>query len=123
MNIGKADTGYFNAVGGILGYAIGGNVKLIKCINYANIYGYQNVGGISGGKGLENIEIDQCCNFGNIEASYVQVGGIIGGTFGGQSTIINCYNIGKITGTSKDSLRKNWRNYRNCVFLEFNRND
>lgn len=91
-------------IGGIVGEIEEGDVKITKCINYADIEGKQNVGGIIGVKAQGNIIIEECCNFGNIKVSYIQVGGIIGGTFAGNSYINNCFNTGKIIGTNIDNL-------------------
>ena len=90
--------------GGIVGKTVEGEVKITKCINYADIKGNQNVGGIIGAKTQGNIIIDECCNFGNIEVDYAQVGGIIGGTFAGNTEINNCYNVGNIKGTNIGNL-------------------
>ena len=77
--------------GGIVGNA---SESLIgSCCNYGQISSNQNAGGIAGG----GCDIINCINFGSILGGFAS-GGIAG--WGGNESIKNCFNAGKIHGDS-----------------------
>ena len=89
---------------GIVGAGMTGhNIKIINCINKANIIGYNTVGGIAGDY-IQTIE--NCKNYGTIEITgndlfYAGAGGILGTTGNNRDIevkIENCSNYGEIKG-------------------------
>ena len=77
--------------GGIVGNA---RESLIgSCCNYGQISSNRNAGGIAGG----GCTIINCINFGDISGGFAS-GGIAG--WGGNESIKNCFNAGKIQGDS-----------------------
>ena len=75
---------------GIVGCAMGNEIKIVDCINTGNISGgYRAAAGILGG---ESAEIINCYNLGTIGKSD-GTGGIVGWISG---KVENCYNAGKI---------------------------
>lgn len=110
-------------VGGLIGYksygvdndAVG---HINDCINFAQIFGTNNVGGISGlthsyaGRGYQNVTvyypvyIQRCINSGDIVCSGTNAGGIVGNTEYSENNpyynyaaiyIQNCYNVGNVS--------------------------
>lgn len=91
--------------GGVVGQIDGGNNIIINCYNMGNV---QVTGGGSGAGGIVGFSqegmIVNCYNlkpveYNNGSPSQATAGGIVGNTVNKKSTVINCYNIGKITGT------------------------
>lgn len=80
---------------GIAYYCDNGTVQ--NCENYATISGSDSIGGIVG-KLANGGTISNCINKGDIEASY-KGGGICGWSLISSNSILNCINLGKVTGT------------------------
>ena len=96
-------TSDYYTVGGICGST--NDSKIVNCKNKANIIeqGIEDgnnpqIGGIVGR--ATNTEIIDCSNEGNVKGD-AQTGGIVGNASG---SIINCYNIGDITGGLGENL-------------------
>ncbi len=92
--------------GGILGHA-GGNISINKCYNKGDVVGISEVGGICGNVVSYTSKVNQSYNSGSIqsigrneESGNSNVGGIVGLSSGG--SIIDCYNIGTITGINNN---------------------
>ena len=86
------------AIGGIIGYDKGENVKILKCVNMGNIKDAIGLGGIVGYTN-GGIKIEECINKGIIgRKDNVSIGGIGGICMGGN--ILNCRNEGNVTGLS-----------------------
>lgn len=80
---------------GIAYYCDNGTVQ--NCENYATISGSDSIGEIVG-KLANGGTISNCINKGDIEASY-KGGGICGWSLISSNSILNCINLGKVTGT------------------------
>lgn len=80
---------------GIAYYCDNGTVQ--NCENYATISGSDSIGGIVG-KLANGGTISNCINKGDIVASY-KGGGICGWSLISSNSILNCINLGKVTGT------------------------
>ncbi len=80
---------------GIAYYCDNGIIE--NCENNATISGSDSIGGIVG-KLANGGTISNCINKGDIEASY-KGGGICGWSLNGSNSILNCINLGKITGS------------------------
>lgn len=93
-----------NMVGGITGY-LEENSAINNCYTTGDVEAQYYVGGISGYTSLNTL-INQCYNAGDIKAigqnefGNSNVGGIVGLNSGG--SIIDCYNIGTITGINNN---------------------
>lgn len=89
-------------IAGIAGMAntADGEIKIINCMNTADITGTSPVGGIVGGctSSANTLTIQGCANLGDITGSSNKVGGIIGVAQYAAHKIVDCYNQGKITG-------------------------
>lgn len=93
---------YAARVGGISGHA-GSNSRTIGCVNYGTVKvgGGYHTGGIAGG--AQNALVEHCMNYGTVEMkSHDCLGGIVGYATG-TTNIVNCGNIGAITGTSTNA--------------------
>ncbi|NLH01096.1 MAG: S8 family serine peptidase [Clostridiales bacterium] len=108
-----------NYAAGILGYSEASKVK--KCCNDANITAFYSAAGIiakDSGFGVED-----SYKLGNITASANHAGGIVAFATNGEneSSIINCYNMGKITAADgADPLGNVYNNgniFKNCYYL------
>lgn len=92
-----------NAIGGIVGVAIGGSV-IENCVNHSTVSSSNNyVGGIVGQAGSTGggVTVRNCLNTGaitGISTGGNGTGGIVGGTNGAAVTISNCANTGAISG-------------------------
>ena len=77
-----------------------GEIKIINCMNTADITGTSPVGGIVGGctSSANTLTIQGCANLGEITGSSNKVGGIAGVVQYAAHKIVDCYNWGKITG-------------------------
>ena len=77
-----------------------GEIKIINCMNTADITGTSPIGGIVGGctSSANTLTIQGCANLGDITGSGNKVGGIIGVAQYAAHKIVDCYNQGKITG-------------------------
>lgn len=91
--------------GGVVGNIPVENGKIINCCNMGNV---QVTGGNCGAGGIVGFSqggiIINCYNlkpveYNNGNPNQATAGGIVGNTVNKKSTVINCYNIGKITGT------------------------
>ena len=93
----KATTQDCNYLGGIVGYNEYGCIR--DCVNEGEIIGNSRIGGIAGENDGFNGHsyIERCINLGNIKGNGI-IGGITGENFR-TASIINCENIGHITGT------------------------
>lgn len=82
--------------GGIIGVKSGitQNITIAKCYNNGTVNGSCS-GGINGAG--ENLKIQDCYNAGTIQGNQ-NIGGIAG-WLDAKSFLINCYNIGKVSGT------------------------
>ena len=106
---GKVEGNYYT--GGIIGCIITNDVKVSKCINYADVTGGQQAGGIVGTayNKYGTTEISECENHGSVsDKSGYGAGGIVGflsGYSGSKDglapTVRNCINYGKITGANR----------------------
>ena len=102
-----------SCAGGILGRIVTDQPltkKIQNCVNEANIVGKSSTGGIIGKKGSSqgSITISQCVNRGKVEVkgdASIYAGGIIGEGYN-KTSIINCYNSGKIEATSTNETGK-----------------
>lgn len=105
-----------SSIGGISGFFGGNNADILNCINYGTVEGVINVGGIAG-NGYEAYFINGCHNKGAVIASSENAGGIVG-IAGAASSVLNCYNSGKITSTHAAGGIAGWiiatSNYYNC---------
>ena len=93
----KATTQDCNYLGGTVGYNEYGCIR--DCVNEGEIIGNSRIGGIAGENDGFNGHsyIERCINLGNIKGNGI-IGGITGENFR-TASIINCENIGHITGT------------------------
>lgn len=102
---------------GIAYYCDNGTVQ--NCENYATISGSDSIGGIVG-KLANGGTISNCINKGDIEASY-KGGGICGWSLGSSNSILNCINLGKVTGTKTSTtlgavVATNYGNVKNTYY-------
>lgn len=124
VNDGKIETKR-SEVGGIVGRSCGGkddNVPLIaKCVNNADVSGYEEIGGIVG---ETTATVVNSYNTGNISASYQNVGGIVGKTSNystdySKGKVQNCYNIGEVSANKNAGSVVGYRYYgtvENCYY-------
>ena len=86
---------------GIIGYATGDDIQLLRCWNAATVKGTRIIGGIAGGITFGNrLLIEGCYNLGEVTVSEIYAGGIAGSVYQGNVDIVkNCYNQGSISGT------------------------
>ena len=84
--------------GGIVGnYSVGS--KIIECYNKGKVTSKNFGGGIVGSSIVENSIISSCYNMGDISVtSSMPIGGLAYNII--KSTVTNCYNTGKVTGTT-----------------------
>lgn len=87
--------------GGIVGYILTGSVKIEHCYNTGTITAAANyAGGILGhkyGEQRASVTIIDCYNLGSVSGKQ-GVGGIFGMQEGTGSVVQNCFNVGNITG-------------------------
>ncbi len=83
---------------GIIGN--GANVNIIGSYNKGNVSGRDNCGGIVGLATPSKLEY--CYNTGNITCKYY-VGGVLGGVNNNYIEVYNCYNVGTVTGTTRNA--------------------
>lgn len=100
---------------GIAYYCDNGTVQ--NCENYATISGSDSIGGIVGKLGT-GATISNCINKGDIEASS-KGGGICGWSVNGSNSILNCINLGSVTGTGTLGavVATNSGNVKNTYYL------
>ncbi|MCM1324964.1 MAG: hypothetical protein NC218_12705, partial [Acetobacter sp.] len=79
-----------NQVGGIVGNSSG---TITNCYNLGDVTGYSGVGGIA----TEKATITNCYNLGSVTIGS-RGGGIMSGGSGSYPRVINCINMGKMTG-------------------------
>lgn len=98
-NTGNVNGIYF--IGGVAGYNSSGNIgnigNITNCHNTGTIGGTSSVGGIAGYND-RNCSISNSCNKGVI--SGMNTGGLVGRNY--SATVVNCYNIGTINGTTQN---------------------
>lgn len=105
--------------------AVGIKSEILNCINYGDIFGPQDVGGITAD--MLDFRVANCVNYGNLYVSNSTgfCGGICGvfsdpfAHFGLGSTIINCINLGNVTGngTLSGICASNVNEISNCYWL------
>ncbi len=86
--------------GGIVGYAVEGNIS--GCVNHSNVNSeyLSHAGGIAGYVG--SVDVEKCDNYGSISSSSTScfAGGIIGKIGGNTNNVIDCKNTGSISSFS-----------------------
>lgn len=100
---------------GIAYYCNNGIIE--NCENNATISGSDSIGGIVGKLGT-GATISNCINKGDIEASS-KGGGICGWSVNGSNSILNCINLGSVTGTGTLGavVATNSGNVKNTYYL------
>lgn len=100
---------------GIAYYCNNGIIE--NCENNAKISGSDSIGGIVGKLGT-GATISNCINKGDIEASS-KGGGICGWSVNGSNSILNCINLGSVTGTGTLGavVATNSGNVKNTYYL------
>lgn len=105
-------------VGGIIGSGYSGEVK--KCNNFANVSGSgSNASGIIGfaaNKAGENFIVSKCYNTGNISGAFA--GGISG--WSSYMQIQDCYNVGEIKGSSHTGGIIGWTSQKGSIINSYN---
>ena len=127
INYGKIEGQNFS--GGIIGMAYE-NTKIINCCNTGEILnkdkngGYEGAGGIVGTT-MFKINIINTYNLGNIKAEK-NAGGILGYSYWAEKNIENCYNMGRISGSTVGgiigglNLSNDLLITQNCYYLNTN---
>ena len=127
INYGKIEG--LNFSGGIIGMAYE-NTKIINCCNTGEILnkdkngGYEGAGGIVGTT-MFKINIINTYNLGNIKAEK-NAGGILGYSYWAEKNIENCYNMGRISGSTVGgiigglNLSNDLLITQNCYYLNTN---
>lgn len=100
---------------GIAYYCNNGIIE--NCENNAKISGSDSIGGIVGKLGT-GATISNCINKGDVEASS-KGGGICGWSVNGSNSILNCINLGRVTGTGTLGavVATNSGNVKNTYYL------
>ena len=87
------DSGYTNAVGGVVGHsssASSGSASVTNCYNTGSVNGSIEAGGVVGVNGGN---VENCYNIGDVSGK-ISVGGVVGWN---RSSVINCYNTGSVS--------------------------
>jgi|GEM_PF-6953440 len=92
-------------VGGIIGIISSGSVKIVGCINKAEITGSGFIGGLVGSNNTYKINISDSANYGRVSANGAYVGGIIAMLTNNTAitndyNIYQCFNYGQVIGSS-----------------------
>lgn len=82
---------------GLFGYVNNGHIEGV--IVFGSITGKQYVGGLAGNV-LGESTIDRCANYADVKGSGTYVGGLIGYLNSAKAVLSNCYNVGKVSGTT-----------------------
>lgn len=88
---------------GLFGYAKGVSANKPSSIKNVTVYGQVSAQQYSAGiVGYihQNTTIDRCANFANIKGSKTYTGGVVGHIGNASGIVTNCYNVGKIVGTT-----------------------
>jgi hypothetical protein len=97
-------SGTLNRIGGITGYGAPTDAQITNCWNSGNVKTSSEVKGltaassgfaIGGIAGYISATLTNCHNTGSV-AGASQVGGLVGQPYKGKTSIINCYNAGRI---------------------------
>ncbi len=105
VNLTSQSSSNVNGYGGIIGLRDenGYEIKISQCSNMGDIYGPAlSAAGGIVGQQTENVYIDQCYNGGKIDGSSA-VGGILGRVYD-HTTVTNCFNMGDVPWAPNKTL-------------------